>query len=344
MIAAKRIVANVPGRVELENFPIDDTALPAGHVLIKTAFSAISAGTECAWISGKSNNAAQAFPFHPGYSASGVVVKTGPEVEGLQAGDRVVVPWHGHCSHVVAPAHPVQGGAHKIVDGRVSLQDAAIVHIASFPMLGVRKLQIEMGEPVMVAGLGILGQIAVQAARLCGAAPLLACDFSPARRELALKLGADAVFDPCDAGFVEQVRAATGGRGVAAVVEVTGHAAALQQALRYTAKMGRVSLLGCTRVADCPIDFYRDVHLPGIALIGAHTSNRPASESSPGEWTEHDDYAAILKFLATGRFDFRSLVHQIVSPAECPEVYDALLAAKDPPMGILFDWGRLAGE
>ena len=138
--------------------------------------------------------------------------------------------------------------------------------------------------------------------------------------------------------FPDRVRAATGGRGVDAVVEVTGKAAALKQALGYTAKMGRISLLGCTRVPDCPIDFYRDVHLPGITLIGAHTGNRPGVDSRPGEWTEHDDYETILKFLAAGRFDFASLIHRTAAPAECTALYHMLLNDPNPPMGIVFDW------
>ena len=340
MLNVKVIAAKEPGKVTLETAELDEQALPPNQVLVKTEYSAVSAGTECAWISGKSNNAGQKFPFYPGYSAVGRVVKVGAEVKNFAVGDAVIAPWGGHRSYIQAPAAPVKRGAHKIADARIDLKEAAFAHIASFPMLGVRKLKIEMGESVMIAGLGILGQIALQAARYSGAAPLLACDFSPERRALALKMGADAVFDPQEPDFIEKVRAAAG-NGVNATVEVTGKAAALQQALRYTAKMGRISLLGCTRIPDCPIDFYREVHLPGITLIGAHTSNRPLTESRPGEWTEHDDYGTILKFLASRRFDFASLIGRTVSPADCGSVYEMLLKEKNPPMGIVYDWNLL---
>ncbi len=341
MLTAKVITALTPGKVSLETLELDENALPDDQILVKTRYSAVSAGTECAWISGNSNNAGQKFPFRPGYSAVGKVVKIGKAVNNFAAGDLVIVPWGGHRSYTMTPAAPVWNGAHKISDPRVDLKSAAFTHIASFPMLGVRRLLLQMGESVMIAGLGLLGQIAVQAAKYCGAAPVLACDFSPERRELALKLGADAVFDPRDPDFIDQICAANSGKKVNAVVEVTGKAVALQQALQYTAKMGRISLLGCTRIPDCPIDFYRDVHLPGITLIGAHTSNRPATESRPGEWCEHDDYEVILKYLATGRFDFASLIHRVANPADCPAIYDMLLHAPDPPMGIVFDWDLL---
>lgn len=341
MISIKEIVAYEPGKVRLDSVEYDENTLPAGHVLVKTLYSAISAGTECAWISGKSNNIGQHFPYRPGYSAVGEVIRVGSDVSDFNVGDAVVVPWSGHRSHTVNPVAAIRKGVHKISDSRVSLKAAAFTHIASFPMLGVRKLRLQMGESVMIAGLGILGQIALQAARYSGAAPLFGCDLSPERRELALRLGADAVFDPSEPDFLEKLLAANGGRKVNAVVEVTGKAIALKQALQYTAKMGRISLLGCTRVPDCPIDFYRDVHLPGITLIGAHTSNRPDNDSRLGAWTEHDDYEAILKYLATRRFDFESLIHKTVSPAECTQVYDMLLNDKHPTMGIVFDWSLL---
>lgn len=341
MLSVKVVVAHTAGKVVLDTVQINEDELPDDHLLVKTLYSAVSAGTECAWISGNSNNSGQQFPFRPGYSAVGEVVKVGKNVKDFAEGDFVIVPWHGHRSYTVIPAARIKGGALKITDSRVDLKEAAFTHIASFPMLGVRRLQIQMGESVMIAGLGILGQIALQAARLSGAAPIFACDFSPERRELALKLGADAVFDPRDPDFIEKITAANNGQKVNAVVEVTGKAAALKQALTYTAKMGRISLLGCTRVPDCPIDFYRDVHLPGISLIGAHTSNRATLESRSGGWTEHDDYEVILKYLATGRFDFASLIHQTVSPADCTALYDTLLNTPDPPMGIVFDWSLL---
>ncbi len=341
MLNVKVVVAPKPGRVTLETVSLDEQALPPDQVLVKTDYSAVSAGTECAWISGNANWDDQKFPFYPGYSAVGHVIRVGENVKNFAVGDRVIVPWHGHRSHILAPAARVWDGAYRIADDRIDMIEAACVHIASFPMLGVRKLRIQMGESVMIAGLGILGQIALQAARCSGAMPLLACDFSPERRALALKMGADAVFDPGEPDFIEKVRAAAGGGGVRAVVEVTGKAAALQQALKYTARMGRISLLGCTRVPDCPIDFYRDVHLPGITLIGAHTQNRPGSDSRPGEWTEQDDYETILKFLAAGRFRFSPLISRVASPAECGEIYDTLLHAGNPPLGIVYDWNLL---
>ena len=328
------VVAESPGNVALKTAEYDPQTLKPDEVLLKNEYSVISAGTERAWIIGQSNNPGQHFPFYPGYSASGYVAAAGSEVTNLKAGDRVLITWGGHRSHTVRKADTV----FKITDDSIDLLDAAFAHIVSFPLLGIRRLRLEIGESVMIAGQGILGVIALQIAALSGAVPLLVSDYDPARRALALKLGADLALNPADADFAEPVREATGGRGVNAVVEVTGVAAALKQALKYVAREGRISLLGCTRVPDAAIDFYQDVHCPGVTLIGANTWNRPRFESRPGQWTEHDDYRTFLQLLAVGKMQVRPLISEIVSPEKARDVYERLITAKNPPLGIVFDW------
>ena len=333
------LVAETPGIVQLKTREYDPANLGPDQVLVANKYSAISAGTERAWITGKSNNVTQRFPFHPGYSAAGVVEAVGSEVTEYKPGDRVLINWHGHCSHAVCKC--TKRFLCKIEDDSIDLKHAAFGLIASFPMLGVRRLKVEPGESVMIAGLGILGMIALQFARLSGACPLIAADPDPARRKLALELGADAVLDPLEPDYIEQVKALTGGKGVNATVEVTGIASALQQAVKYTAHLGRISLLGCTRVPDAPIDFYRDVHLTGISLIGAHTNSRPLTDSQPGQWTDHDDFVTFLKFVSTGRFNMEKLISNVISPAEGPAMYDRIINEKNPPLGIVFDWSKL---
>ena len=154
------------------------------------------------------------------------------------------------------------------------------------------------------------------------------------------ELGATASFVP-DEYLSEQVLAATGGKGVNAVVEVTGSAKALQQALKYVAWEGRISLLGCTRISDAPIDFYRYVHKRGVTLVGAHTSTRPGTDSRPGQWTEQDDYRTFLKLVAAGKMRVRPIISEVVSPEKAPEVYSCLAEDKNPPLGIVFDWKQI---
>lgn len=317
-----------------------------GEVLIENEYTVISAGTERANLIALPNTGTGpggydgkhdgSFPFYPGYCGVGRIVKLGDGVEGFQYGDRVIVIWAGHRSHSIRPA----AGLVRVDDPSIDSLDASFAHIASFAFLGVRKLKIELGESAMIAGQGLLGVFALQIAALSGAIPVFATDFDPKRRALALELGATAAFVP-DERLAENVLAATGGKGVNAVVEVTGSAKALQQALEYVAWEGRISLLGCTRISDAPIDFYRYVHKRGVTLVGAHTSTRPGTDSRPGQWTEADDYRTFLKLVAAGKMRVRPVISEVVSPEKAPEVYSRLAEDKNPPLGIVFDWKRI---
>lgn len=308
-----------------------------GEVLIENDFTAVSAGTERANLIGLPNTCTtDGFPFTPGYSAVGRITALGEGVEGFQLGDLVVNNWTGHRSHAVKKA----SGLVKVLPG-VQPLEASFAVIASFSFLGVRKLRVEIGESVMIAGLGILGVFALQIAGRSGGQPVLAADFDPKRRELASRLGADLVLSPDDPDFNRKVLAATDGQGVNAVVEVTGSAAALKQALEYVAFGGRVSLLGCTRVSDVPIDYYKYVHRRGITMVGSHTHTRPRQESAPGQWTEQDDYRAFMKLVAAGKLQVLPVISEIVSPVEAPGVYKRLAETSQPPLGIVFDWRKL---
>ena len=311
----------------------------ADEVLLESDYTVISAGTERANLIKLPNTGTDenGFPFLPGYCGAGRVIAAGKDVTNLKVGDRVIIAWGGHRSHTIKKAQTVL----KIEDDSIDLLDAAFAHIASFSFLGVRKLKIELGESAMIAGMGILGAFAVQIASLSGAIPVIASDFDPVRRDLALKLGASAAFSPDEENFVEKVKAATGGNGPKAVVEVTGSARAMQQALEYIAWEGRLSLLGCTRVSDVPVDFYKYVHRRGISLIGAHTFTRAKQESTPGRWTEHDDYRTFLKLVAAGKLQIRPLISEIVSPEAAHAVYARLAETKNPPLGIVFDWNKI---
>ena len=318
----------------LRREPLDAT-LKAGQVLVKADYDLLSAGTELANYHEMPNTGTTGgrYPFCPGYSVSGHVVEVGEGVTKVAVGDNVVVHWSGHRSWFVAS----QDDLYKIPEG-VDQKIAAFAHLASFPLLGVRKLQIQLGEAVMIAGQGLLGVLAAQMARMSGACPVLVSDFSPERRALALQLGADAALDPGDPDFIKNVRDLTDGHGPECVVEVTGFIPALQQALEYIAWQGRISLLGCTRISDQTIDFYKYVHSRGVSLIGCHTRTRPHVESRPGQWTEFDDYRTFFRLVKSRLLQVEPIIHRVVSPLDTTEVYAQLGQSKNPPLGVLFDW------
>ena len=334
-MTAHHIVFESMGTAVLKLFDLPPPA--HGEVLVETDYTVVSSGTERANLLGLPNTSG-AFPYHPGYCGIGRVIALGDGVESVAPGDRVLLTFgSGHRSHTVLPA----AGLTVVNDDRVESLEAAFVAIAAMGLQGVRKLKLELGESIMVIGLGLLGMFATQCARLDGAIPVIVSDFDPRRRDLALSLGADHAFAPDEADLAEKIKALTHGQGPNAVVEVTGAAVALQQALTYVAWEGRISLLGCTRIPDANIDFYQYVHRRGVSLIGAHTMVRPQVDSYPGYWTARDDYRTLLAFLAAGRLKVRPIISEIVSPERAPAIYTLLAEEKHPPLGIVFDWQEL---
>ena len=308
-------------------------ALDTDDVLVRMEYTVVSGGTERACLIGAPNTS-QIFPMSLGYCGVGHVTEIGSLVTNVKVGDRVLV-YHGiHSNYNVRKENEIT----KVTQTEVDSLDAAFVIIASMGLGGVRKLELELGESAMIMGLGLLGVFALQFARHSGAYPLIAADLNEERRRLALQLGADYALDPSSPDFVERVMEITNGKGVRATVEVTGVSAAMKQALECASFMGRISLLGCTRVSDSAVDYYQQVHRPGVKLIGAHNFVRPKVESYPHHWTHHDDCNAILNLIAGGRIQVRPIVSRVCDPKDAPTIYEELCNDPNFPMGTVFDW------
>ena len=330
------IVFTAPGIAEIVNEPVmtpgDD------QVLVRIAYSTISPGTERANLVGDPNVSIGSraedtamFPRRLGYSSAGTVVAVGRDVKKIRVGDRVALSWTQHAKYYAVP----ETNVHKLEDG-IPFQEAALWHISTFPMAAIRKCRLEVGESAIVMGMGVLGQMAVKLLRCAGAAPVIAVDPVPAKRERALAIGADYAFDPFAPDFAKQVKAVTEG-GCKVGIEVTGNGGGLNGILDCMARFGRVALLGCTRHSDFQVDYYRKVHGPGITLIGAHTLARPNGESAPGYWTTHDDVMAVQKLVRLGRLSFREMVEETHPVSDAPAVYARLAREAAFPF-VQFDW------
>lgn len=333
---AKNIVFTAPYKAEILLEPVRDVG--ADEVKIKLSFTTISSGTERANYVGNPTVAVLVkkdvveYPRRCGYSSSGVVVEVGANVKEIAVGDRVAVSWSVHAEYVVVNRADV----HKIPSEQISFQEAALIHIATFPMGAIRKCCLEIGESAVVMGMGILGLFAVKLLRAAGAVPIIAVDPNPAKREIALKAGADYALDPYSPNFEQQAKDITGG-GAKVGIEVTGVGAGLNGILDCMAPFGRVALLGCTRSSDFTVNYYKKVHGPGITLVGAHTIARPTVASYPHYWTTHDDALAIMNLIDLGRLELLSLVEETHKPEDAQIVYTRLAKEQSFPI-VQFDW------
>ena len=351
----KSILFTKKDTAELVDEPMPEPK--SGEVRVRVVRSCISGGTERAKLIGVPDSGvgifgesdATTWPRRSGYSSAGVVDAVGEGVESPKVGDRVAVSWSFHSEYVCVPACD----AYPIPDG-VSFRDAALAHIATFPLAAIRKCRLEIGEGAIVMGQGILGQMAILLLKAAGATPVIAADPIAEKRERALKLGADAAIDPTEAAFAEKAktlcrseRYVMGGRvsesGPAVGIEVTGVGKALDNVLDVIAPYGRIALLGCTRNSNFTIDYYHKVHGRGVTLVGAHTIARKEVESAPGWWTQRDDALAFLRLVALGRIDLSGFVEEVHSPVECGEVYSRLAKGGAFPT-VQFDWSDLKGS
>jgi len=330
----RKILFTSKGIAECQPF---DVPMPnPNEVLIETDYTVVSAGTERACLLNLPN-VSHSWPKMLGYSGSGHIISVGCEVTEFKIGDRVLTDHLGHCSHTLATFQKNRDGFFPINEDVTQLE-AAFVVIGSMGVQGARKTKLQLGESAMVTGLGILGLFAVQALSAMGGLPVIAVDFEESRRNVALELGADYALSPAQPNFFEQVQELTRNRMINANVEVTGSSKALVQALEVAAWEGRIALTGCTRVSDTPIDFYRQVHKPGIQIIGAHNHVRPQEDSYEGYWTRHDDFSMLLRMLSMGKMNVQPILSEIVSPAKATKLYKKLSEDTNFPLGIAFDW------
>ena len=356
----RRVRFVAPGKVEVQSFEVPPPG--AGEALVQTLYTTISPGTERAHLMAEENTVTRdiGYPFQPGYSSVGRVLSVGAGVEALRAGQLVAssIP---HVSHAILAG--LEGKGEPPVVGRwvsdlppqksfggspmvwplppelsVDLQKSCSSYCFSRVGLhGVREARIELGETVLILGLGPIGLHAAQHARLSGGFPVLAIDPSPSRRKLAEKLGVDATYANADV-FKASRHPLMAKSGPAVVIEATGLPQVIPEAFQLSGRNGRIILLGSTRGLST-VNFYTDVHKKGLVVHGVHASTHPKGDSSPGRWTNADDDNVILKLICGGRVDAGSLRTHEFSASDAPKAYETV---RDSPeaLAVMLDWTK----
>ena len=308
------------GTVSLE--PFAPPPLGADQVLLEADFTAISPGTELAWLHHRPGTPGS-YPYVPGYSGCGRVVGRGAAVDSLEVGQAVACSMP-HASHHVVEARR----CHPLPDG-LDPAHTSPFRLASIALQGVRRANVQLGSRVAVIGLGPIGLLAAQLATASGAAHVEGIDPLEWRRRLALECCLDAVSasaaNPASSDFD-------------VVIEATGAPAAIPAAFRLAAKRGTVILLGSTRGLTDGVDFYRDVHKKGLHIIGAHEETRaPCDEAT--ETTHLRDEAVVLALAAGARIRLDPLVSEVVPANDAPMAYRRLNEPSEMLMLLVLGWG-----
>lgn len=315
--------------------------LQNGEILVEGSRSLISTGTECICLA--RNFAPDThwdrwvkYPFYPGYSHTGRVIEVAPDVPGIKIGDRIAARV-GHRQRFNVRADlvlPLREG--------VSDEAAAWFALASIVQNGVRCAQLELGDTVVIIGLGLLGQLATQYARLSGAREVIAIDTpdSMARLEMAKSHGATQILAMSADQAKEAVREITKGRLADVVFDVTGHPAVFPAALGVARRFGKLLLLGDVGrpTLQC---LTSDVITRGVRIIGAHDNDAPPDASDYHFWTRNNMSALFFDYVARGQMRVDDLISHRFSPAEAEKAYQLLLQDRAAAMGVVFDWSQI---
>ncbi len=308
----------------------------AGEMLIETALTLISTGTELTILSGEfPERSAWArygqFPFVAGYSNVGRVVEVGERVDRSWIGRRVATR-SPHAAWVTARA----SAAAPIPDA-IGDEPAAMFAIAAIVMNGVRRSRLVWGETVVVFGLGLLGQFAVRFAECAGARRVFAVEVAEHRLGLVPKSAAIVPVDPRIADVRERVREANRGRLADVVFEVTGDPKLIPGEFAALGRQGRFVVLSSPR-GPSSFDFHDLCNAPSFTIIGTHEQSHPAVETPDNPWTHLRHNELYYDYMVEQRIDVAPLVSHRFPYARAPEVYAELLADRSAFMGVILDW------
>jgi S-(hydroxymethyl)glutathione dehydrogenase/alcohol dehydrogenase len=142
--------------------------------------------------------------------------------------------------HAVVPASGAIPVTDRLEPGLACLLGCGVT---TGVMSVTRRANVRPGESVAVFGCGGVGLAAILGARLVSAEPLIAVDPLPAKREMALDMGATHAVDPGAGDPAEQIRAIVPG-GVDCALEAIGVAAVADQAFRSVRDGGTTVLIG----------------------------------------------------------------------------------------------------
>ena len=330
----REVVFTAVRRVAVE--PAEMPTPGPGELLVRTTKTAISTGTELTMLmadfpEGSRWDQITSYPCFPGYSHVGEVVEVGAEVEGRQVGDRVASGGR-HAAWITLP--PSQ--AHRIPDS-VDDEVATLWMLGRIACNGVRRGGLQMGEAVVVFGLGIIGQFVAQLARLDGARPVIGIDLSAMRREFAQVGGIDLALDGAAEDLAEQVSAATRERMADCIFEVTGVAALIPREMDLLHRMGRIVILSSPR-GKTEFDFHDYVNSPSHTIIGAHNGSHPQVATPYNPWTPQRNTELLFDLIAAGELRTEHIITHRYSWQDAPAAYEMLMADRGQAGAVILDW------
>jgi len=314
-------VALITGKetVDIVDFAQPEPTKERG-VVVDIALCGICGTDIHAWQAGSEYN-----PAVCGHEWNGTVSAVASGIGSVREGDRVIVAvpaacgtcsncWAGHtetCSTVFAhatgrhPQAPIHGGFASSIavspervtqmNPGLSNVQAAQIEPLTVTLHAVRKSGLRMGEFAVVQGAGPIGLLTTQLVHTGGAGTTVVVEPNDARRQLALRLGADHAFHPDEA--MSQIMELTRGLGADVVYECAGVPATVQTAVNLARRGGRMCLIGLASgvaTIDPRIWLVKEI---GVQAALAYT---------------HEEFDMAMGLVADGRVDVDAMHTQTV--------------------------------
>ncbi len=236
-------------------------------------------------------------PFTLGHEFSGEVAAVGRLVKNFKPGDRVAGETHipcGYChecrtdnQHICTNHMGVLG---RNVDGCFAeyirlpeisaiklADDADFVQMSLLEPLGTALHALQKAEPsgrnIAILGVGTIGLMACELAKILGATRVIALDVNESRLAYSLKVGADIAVNGMKEDFVKIAKEQTDGQGLDCIVDFTGNRKVINQAIDALATAGTLVHVGMVEGELVIPNFmyrvvYRELKIKG--LFGRH--------------------------------------------------------------------------
>lgn len=350
----KQIIQDLKsGATILEDVPVPQ--VKEGYVLVKTTRSLVSLGTERMLVEfGKANLIDKARqqpdrvkqvldkiktdglqptleavfnklgqPLPLGYCNVGRVVAVGRGVTTFKVGDRVASNGN-HAEFVCVP----QNLCAKIPD-TVTDDEAAFTVIGSIALQGIRNLNPQLGENIVVVGLGLIGLVAAQLLKANGC-NVIGTDFDQQKVDMANAFGVTAINPGKGTDPVKYVEESTSGIGADGVL-ITASAKSdevIHQACLMSRKRGRIVLVGVIGLNMRRDDFYKkELTFQVSCSYGAGRYDEEYENKGHDyplayvRWTEKRNFQTILDAIASGRLDVKPLITEVVELENYNDIY-----------------------
>lgn len=314
---------------------------PAGHLLVRTEYSAISPGTEMAFV----NRAAEKLVIM-GYSAVGIVEQVGAEVSGFEIGQRVAVygaPYTRHAQWLSVPANLA-----AVVPAHVDPEEAAFAGLGAIAIHALRVADLSFGESAVVVGLGILGNLIAQISN-SAAYRTIGLDLNAERAAMLRENGVRWAYHN-QADLEAGLNDATGGVGADAVLLcASGPGEALiNSSLEWIRDRGKIVIVG-----DLTAAYSRGMMFGKEAQVLISRAGGPGRYDAQYErdnrdypigyvrWTEGRNTAEYIRLLAEGRISIKKMITNVYGLDQAEQAYANYAQPHvSRTIGTLFKYGE----